>query len=142
DRNRRELARLLCRQWSPLWDFDDATFKRTAASFDHPDFVDVVIHSYRHRFALVPGDPAYDGIEARLAARPPITVPAILLDGDADGVTPVTGDARRDPTRLATRFTARWEHRIIPNAGHNLPQETPTPFADAILDLHAWTSDK
>src|SRR3954470_4160672 len=87
-RHRHDLARLLWQTWSPTWRFDDATFDRTAAAFDNPDFVDVVVHSYRHRFNLVPGDPAYAGIEQRLAMQPPITVPAITFDGEDDGVRP------------------------------------------------------
>ncbi|WP_207478600.1 alpha/beta fold hydrolase [Arenibaculum pallidiluteum] len=133
-RDRRALCRLLWRQWSPKWTFDDATFAATAPSFDNPDFVDVVIHSYRHRFALVPGDPALEPLEARLAAQPPITVPAVTLDGDADGVMPIGGTAHHAP-----RFHARHEHRVIPDAGHNLPQEAPDAFADAVLTVAGWT---
>lgn len=128
--HRRELTRLLWRLWSPNWRFDDATFERTAPSFDNPDFVDVVIHSYRHRFGLVPGDPALEDIERRLAARPPITVPTIALDGDGDGVTRAGG--ARDHAR---HFTAFYERRVIPRVGHNLPQEAPAEFAQAILDV-------
>jgi len=84
--NRREIARLLWKQWSPEWDFDDATFERTAAAHDNPDYVDVVIHSYRHRFGLAAGDPRYAGLQRRLVSLPPIAVPAVTLDGDRDGV--------------------------------------------------------
>jgi pimeloyl-ACP methyl ester carboxylesterase len=128
DRNRRELCKLLWRLWSPEWAFDDAVFERSAQSFDNPDFVPVAIHSYRHRFALVPGDPAYAEIERRLAEQPPIRVPAVTLDGGADGVVPA-GDA----SRHARHFTGPHEHRIVPGAGHNLPQEKPQAFADAVL---------
>jgi pimeloyl-ACP methyl ester carboxylesterase len=131
-RNRREFCHLLWRLWSPEWRFDAATFDRTAASFDNPDFVGVVIHSYRHRFGLVPGDPALAAIERRLAAQPPITVPAITLDGDADGVMAPGGTARH-----ARHFTGPHEHRVVPKGGHNLPQEMPEAFAAAILDVRA-----
>jgi pimeloyl-ACP methyl ester carboxylesterase len=130
--NRRDLCRLLWRLWSPRWHFDDATFERTAASFDNPDFVDVVIHSYRHRFGLVEGDPSLLPIERQLAAKPPITVPSITLDGDADGVLALGGTANH-----ARRFTGTHEHRIVQDGGHNLPQEKPAAFAAAILDLRA-----
>ena len=128
--DRRGLTRLLWRLWSPTWPFDDATFERSAAAFDHPDFVEVVIQSYRHRFGLVPGDPAYAGIEARLAAQPPITVPAITFDGADDGVRPAS-----DASAHAHRFTGPRSHRIVPGVGHNMPQEVPRVFADAVLEL-------
>jgi pimeloyl-ACP methyl ester carboxylesterase len=130
--NRRDLCRLLWRLWSPKWHFDDATFGRTAESFDNPDFVEVVIHSYRHRFGLVAGDPALEAVERQLAAQPPITVPAVTLDGDADGVLTPGGTAQHAP-----RFTGPHEHRIVPDGGHNLPQEMPEAFAAAILDVRA-----
>ncbi|MEM5446188.1 alpha/beta fold hydrolase [Paraburkholderia guartelaensis] len=130
---RREFCRLLWSLWSPTWHFDDDLYARTAASFDNPDFVDVVVHSYRHRFGLVEGDPRFDDIERRLAATPPITVPTITLDGDADGVQPP--GARETSSK---RFSGRHENRIVPNAGHNLPQEAPEVFAKAVLDVNAW----
>ncbi|CAD6518761.1 2-succinyl-6-hydroxy-2, 4-cyclohexadiene-1-carboxylate synthase [Paraburkholderia hiiakae] len=130
--NRRAFCRLLWSLWSPTWRFDDDTYARSAASFDSPDFVDVVVHSYRHRFGLVEGDPRFDEIERRLAAMPPITVPTITLEGDADGVHPPAG---REAS--SKRFTGRHENRIVPNAGHNLPQEAPAAFADAVLDINA-----
>jgi pimeloyl-ACP methyl ester carboxylesterase len=134
ERNRRELCRLLWRLWSPEWRFDDATYERSAASFDNPDFVDVVIQSYRHRYALAEGDPAVAEIERRLAAQPPITVPAITLDGDADGVMSPGGTAHH-----AGRFTGRHEHRVVsPGIGHNLPQEAPAAFAEAVLTVKGW----
>lgn len=126
--NRRALCRLLWKDWSPAWQFDDACFERTAVSFDHPDFVDVVIHSYRHRYALVDGDPRYDEMERQLAAQPPITVPTISLDGSVDGVMSVGGAKHH-----ASRFTGPYEYRVIDQAGHNLPQEAPQAFADAML---------
>ncbi|MGJ7507725.1 alpha/beta fold hydrolase [Variovorax sp. GT1P44] len=130
--DRRGITGLLWRLWSPTWKFDDATFERSAAAFDHPDFVEVVIHSYRHRFGLVPGDPAYADIEARLAAQPPITVPAITFDGADDGVRPVA-----DASAHSHRFTGPRSHRIVPGVGHNMPQEAPRVFADAVLELVA-----
>ena len=128
--NRREIARLLWKQWSPNWSFDDATFERTATAFDNPDFVDVAIHSYRHRYGLAEGDPRYADLERRLAARPPITVPAITLDGDGDGVAAAT-----DGSAQAARFVRKRNHRVIPRAGHNLPQEEPEAFAAAVMEL-------
>lgn len=129
-RNRRDFCRLLWRLWSPNWRFDAATFERTALSFDNPDFVAVVVHSYRHRYALVPGDPAVEAIERRLAARPPIAVPSVVLDGGGDGVL-FSGAIGRD----AARFTGGYAHRLVPEVGHNLPQEAPGPFAEAVISL-------
>jgi pimeloyl-ACP methyl ester carboxylesterase len=128
ERNRRELCRLLWRLWSPNWRFDDATFERSAVSFDNPDFVDVVIHSYRHRFGLVAGDPDVEESERRLAAQPRIAVPTIVMDGGGDGVAPLGGSERH-----ARFFTRRYERRVIPLVGHNTPQEAPREFADAVL---------
>lgn len=129
-RDRRGLTRLLWQTWSPTWRFDEATFDRTAAAFENPDFVDVVIHSYRHRYNLVPGDPACAAIEQRLASQPPITVPAITFDGADDGVRPPAPAAAH-----ASRFVAARDHRVVPGAGHNLPQERPELFARAVLEL-------
>lgn len=128
--NRRELCKLLWRLWSPNWRFDDATYERTAASFDNPDFVDVVIQSYRHRYALAPGDPAVEETERRLTAQPPITVPAIVMEGTGDGVMGVGGSAHH-----SRHFTGAYERREIPLVGHNLPQEAPREFAAAVLSL-------
>jgi pimeloyl-ACP methyl ester carboxylesterase len=128
--NRRGIARILWQQWSPNWHFDDATFERTALAHDNPDYVDVVIHSYRHRFGLADGDPQYADIQARLATLPAIGVPTITLDGDGDGVAPAT-----DGTASAAKFTGRRVHRRVPHAGHNLPQEEPEAFADAVMEL-------
>lgn len=130
DENRDVLARLLWRQWSPTWHFDDATFAATAASFTNPDFVEVVIHSYRHRYGLILGDPAYATIEERLSAQPPIRVPAITIDGSVDGVA-------TDTSHHAPKFEAHREHRLFDDAGHNLPQEKPAEWTKAVLDLHA-----
>ena len=130
ERNRRELAQYLWRLWSPNWNFDEATFARTAEAFNNPDFVDVVIHSYRVRFGLAPGDPAVAHIETRLVAQPPITVPAITIDGDADGVN--SGTAHH-----AHKFTGPHEHRVFVGMGHNMPQERPAEWAQAVLDARA-----
>ncbi len=130
--NRRELCRLLWRLWSPGWQFDDAIFDRTAASFDNPDFADVVVHSYRHRFALVAGDPAFEPIERRLATQPPIPVPTIVLHGAQDGVSPPESSENH-----ARRFTGPYQRRVIQGAGHNLPQETPDAMIAAIQDMLA-----
>jgi len=128
--NRVELCRLLWRQWSPQWSFDDPTYARTAASFDNPDFVPVVIHSYRHRYGLVPGDPAVEETERRLTAQPRIAVPTIALDGDADGVMQGDGSARH-----ARFFSGPYERRVLRGVGHNAPQEAPVAFAQAVLAL-------
>jgi len=127
---RRALCKLLWALWSPTWRFDAGTFERTAAAFDNPDFVEVVIHSYRHRFGLVAGDPALHDIERRLAAQPAISVSAITFDGADDGVRP-PAEARAH----AQRFTGARSHRIVPGVGHNLPQEVPEIFARAVLEL-------
>lgn len=128
--HRRELGKLLWRLWSPNWRFDDATYDRTAVSFDNPDFVEVVIHSYRHRFALVPGDPAAEKTEQRLTTRPRITVPTVVLHGGDNGVLPPSGSERQ-----AGLFTGPYERRVIPLVGHNVPQEAPQEFAAATLSL-------
>lgn len=128
--NRREIAKILWAQWSPNWRFDDACYARTADAFDNPDYVDVVIHSYRHRFGLAGGDPQYAGIERRLAALPVITVPTITFDGAGDGVIAAT-----DGRASASKFTARRDHRVLPAIGHNLPQEAPEAFAAAVMEL-------
>ena len=129
-KDRKALTRLLWQLWSPTWKFDDATFERSAAAFDHPDFVDVVIHSYRHRFGLVAGDPAYGYIERRLAAQPAIAVPTITFDGLDDGVRPPA-----DASAHSHRFSGPRSHRLVPGVGHNMPQEAPRIFADAVLEL-------
>jgi pimeloyl-ACP methyl ester carboxylesterase len=128
--NRRELCKLLWQLWSPNWKFDDATFERSAPSFDNADFVEVVIHSYRHRYGYVAGDPALEGIEQRLAARPPITVPTIVLQGEGDGVAAAT----RADTQ-ARFFTGPYQRRMIPLIGHDVPQEAPRETAAAVLEL-------
>jgi len=129
-RNRRDICKLLWKLWSPHWQFDDATFDKSAGSFDNPDFVDVVIQSYRHRYGYAPGDPAVAGIEARLARQPSISVPTINLHGDADGVGPA---AQTDPD--VRMFAGPYERRLIPRVGHNVPQEAPAEMVAAIRDL-------
>jgi pimeloyl-ACP methyl ester carboxylesterase len=132
--NRRGLCQLLWRLWSPRWEFDEMTYEKSAAAFENPDFVDIVIHSYRHRFGLAAGDPDYAAVEWRLARQPPVEVPAICLDGADDGVNLPEGAAAHAP-----HFTSRFEYRLIPGAGHNVPQEAPGAFADAVLSVHRWT---
>ncbi|MBP0588684.1 alpha/beta hydrolase [Paraburkholderia sp. LEh10] len=128
--NRRDLAHILWKNNSPTWHFTQAMYERSAKAFDNPDFVDVVIHSYRHRLGLAPGYPLHEATEKKLASTPPVTVPAITLDGLADGVIPATDDRAS-----ASKFTGPRIHRQIPNAGHNLPQEAPKAFADACAEL-------
>jgi pimeloyl-ACP methyl ester carboxylesterase len=128
--NRHALCRLLWRLWSPNWRFDDATYERTAVSFDNPDFVDVVIHSYRHRYGAVSGDPAVEAIERQLATQPRIGVPTIALHGAADGVLSWGG-----AEKAGRCFGAAYERRVFPGVGHNLPQEAPQEFAAAVLAL-------
>jgi pimeloyl-ACP methyl ester carboxylesterase len=127
---RHDLCKLLWKLWSPNWHFDDATFEQTAVSFNNPDFVAVVIHSYRHRFGLAAGDPALENIERQLAAQPKIAVPTVVIDGGADGVTPLD-EASND----RQFFTGAYEHRVFATAGHNLPQEEPHDFALAVISV-------
>jgi len=128
--NRYELCKLLWRLWSPNWQFTDDAYDATAASFENPDFVDVVIQSYRHRHQNAPGDPALASIEALLAAQPSIPVPTIVLHGEADGVGPVASSESH-----ARHFTNSYERRVIPVAGHFLPNEAPAAIVQAIVDL-------
>lgn len=129
--HRRDLCRLLWEEWSPGWRFDQATFDRTANSFDNPDFVDVVIHCYRHVFGLETGEPALQALEDRLAQQPAIAVPAVTLDGARDPLKP---GGTADHARL---FTGPHEHRVI-DTGHNLPQQEPQAFADAVMTVREW----
>ncbi|SCF26981.1 alpha/beta fold hydrolase [Micromonospora chokoriensis] len=130
DKNRRDFNKLIWRTASPRWTFDDATFDRSAAAFDNPDHVDIVVHNYRWRLALADGEPQYDDVEKRLATQPKITVPSISLEGDANGAPHV------EPSVYAKQFTGRYEHRTIGGGvGHNLPQEAPQAFADAVLEV-------
>jgi pimeloyl-ACP methyl ester carboxylesterase len=132
--NRRDVCRLLWKLWSPHWQFDDATFEASAKSFDKPDFVPVVIQSYRHRYGYAAGDPALLGIEAKLQAQPAITVPTINLHGDADGVGPAS-----DRDGGSAKFTGGYERRMIARVGHNVPQEAPTETVAAIRDIMKGT---
>ncbi len=132
DKYRREFSKLIWRLASPKWNFDDATFDRTAASFDNPDHVAIVIHNYRWRLGLAEGEPKYDDLEKRLAAAPAIAVPTITLEGDANGAP------HPDPGSYAGKFSGKYSHRNVGGGvGHNLPQEAPRAFADAIIDVAA-----
>ena len=130
--NRREIARVIWRRNSPAWSFDDATLDRAARAFDNPDYVEVVLHSYRHRLGHVHGDPRYADLEQQLAGLPPIAVPAVTLDGLADGNFPAT-----DGTSGAAHFTGPRHHHQVELAGHNLPQEAPEAFAAAVLEARS-----
>ncbi len=133
DKYRHDFAKLIWQIASPKWDFDDATFDRSAASFDNPDHVSIVIHTYRWRLGLAEGDPQYDDLEKRLAEGPDITVPTITLEGDANGAP------HPDANSYAKKFSGRYAHRIIKGGvGHNLPQEAPQAFAQAIVDVDAY----
>lgn len=132
ERYRNDFARLIWQLASPTWNFDDATFARSAAAFDNPDHVDIVIHNYRWRIGLAEGERAYDDLEKRLAEAPVITVPTITLEGDANGAP------HPEPSAYAKKFSGRYEHRLITGGiGHNLPQEAPRAFAAAVLELAA-----
>jgi pimeloyl-ACP methyl ester carboxylesterase len=134
--NRRELCKLLWRTWSPTWQFTDEDFNRTAASFDNPDFVDVVIHSYRHRNRNAPGEPRFEAVERRLAERPDIKVPSILLFGADDGL----GRPARDVSQAERgSFKSLVDRRVIAGAGHFLPREKPEAVSSALLELLAGT---
>lgn len=128
--NRDAFCRLLWRLWSPQWSFGERTFAHTARSFTNPDFVEVVVHSYRHRFGLVPGDPAYQGIEAQLAQQPVISVPTYVLEGGSDGVAPATFE-----DHSAKYFTGAYQREVLGGVGHNVPQEAPGAFVEAVLAL-------
>jgi pimeloyl-ACP methyl ester carboxylesterase len=133
ERHRREFNKLIWQLASPKWRFDDATFERSAASFDNPDHVSVVIHNYRWRLGLAEGEPSYDELEARLAAAPAITVPTVTLEGDANGAP------HPDPSAYAQKFAGPYEHRTIAGGiGHNLPQEAPLSLAQAIVDVDGF----
>jgi pimeloyl-ACP methyl ester carboxylesterase len=133
DRYRRDFARLIWRIASPKWNFVDATFDRSAASFDNPDHVAITIHNYRWRLGLAEGEERYDGLESRLAESPEIAVPTITLEGDANGAP------HPEPESYAKRFTGSYSHRAITGGiGHNLPQEAPEAFAEAVIDVGAY----
>jgi pimeloyl-ACP methyl ester carboxylesterase len=128
-----DFARLIWHTASPQWSFDDATFDRTAAAFDNPDHVDIVIHNYRWRLGLAQGEAKYDDLEKRLAALPAIAVPAITLEGDANGAP------HPDPGAYAKKFSGKYAHHLITGGiGHNLPQEAPQAFADAVIEVAAY----
>ena len=127
---RGELGRLLWKLWSPTWAFDDETYNRTAVSFSNPDFVEVVIHAYRHRMGNAAGDARYAALEARLAMLPKISVPTIVIHGSVDDVNPAQKSEGH-----SRYFTGHYERRVFENVGHNPPQEAPKAFAEAILDL-------
>jgi pimeloyl-ACP methyl ester carboxylesterase len=132
DKYRREFAKLIWRTASPKWNFDDATFDRSAASLDNPDHVAIAIHNYRWRLGLAEGETEYDELEKRLAEGPVITVPAITLEGDANGAP------HPDPSAYAQKFSGKYSHRAIEGGiGHNVPQEAPEAFAQAVIDVDA-----
>jgi len=126
EQNRHDICRFLWRDWSPTWKFTDAEYDRTAPAFENPDFVPVVIHSYRHRHLNAPSDPRFDAVERQLATRPPITVPTMVLHGGDDAVS-----MRRSPDELA-QFPAGTERRVIPGVGHFMPREAPGAVVDAL----------
>ena len=133
DKYRHDFAKLIWQIASPKWDFDDATFDRSAASFDNPDHVSIVIHNYRWRLGLAEGEPKYDDLEKRLAEGPVITVPTITLEGDANGAP------HPDASSYAKKFSGKYAHRIIKGGvGHNLPQEAPQAFAQAVVDVDGY----
>ncbi len=130
DKNRHDFAKLIWKQASPKWNFDDATFERSAQAFNNPDHVDIAIHNYRWRLALAQGEPKYDDLEKRLAESPVITSPTITMEGDANGAP------HPDPSSYAKKFSGKYEHRDIKGGiGHNLPQEAPEAFAKAVIDV-------
>jgi pimeloyl-ACP methyl ester carboxylesterase len=133
DEYRHDFAKLIWQLASPRWDFDDATFERSAASFANPDHVAIVIHNYRWRLGLAEGEPQYDDLEKQLAAGPVITVPTITLEGDANGAP------HPEASVYAKKFSGRYEHRVITGGiGHNLPQEAPQAFAQAVIDVDGF----
>lgn len=124
----KEFNRLIWTEASPLWKFDDATYDLSASAFDNPDHVDIVVHNYRWRLSLAPGEPRYDADEKRLAAKPPITVPTITIGSDFDG-------AAKDGSSYRSLYTGPYEHRILNGIGHNMPQEAPDAFVTAVVDV-------
>jgi pimeloyl-ACP methyl ester carboxylesterase len=130
DKYRRDFAKLIWQTASPKWRFDDATFDRSAASFDNPDHVDIVIHNYRWRLGLAAGEPKYQDLETKLAAGPVIAVPTVTLEGDANGAP------HSEPAAYEKRFSGKYEHRTISGGiGHNMPQEAPEAFVKAVVDV-------
>ena len=135
DRYRHEFAKLIWHTASPKWSFDDETFDRSAASFDNADHVDIVIRNYRWRLGLARGEPQYDELEDQLAKAPVITVPTITLEGDANGAP------HPDPSAYTTKFSGKYLHRTISGGvGHNLPQEAPQPFVEAVIEVDRFTA--
>ncbi len=135
EKNREEFAKLIWQLASPKWNFDDDTFNRSASSLDNPDHVAIVIHNYRWRLGLAEGETKYDDLEKRLAEAPVITVPSITLEGDANGAP------HPDPNAYAKKFSGKYLHRIIRGGiGHNLPQEAPKDFANAIIEVDGYAS--
>jgi len=133
DKNRRDFNKLIWQIASPEWKFDDATFDRSAASFDNPDHVAIVVHNYRWRLALAEGEAKYDALDKKLAEFPVIAVPTITLEGDANGAP------HPEPAAYAKKFSGKYSHRLIKGGiGHNLPQEAPTAFAKAVIDVDAY----
>jgi pimeloyl-ACP methyl ester carboxylesterase len=132
DKYRHDFAKLIWKLASPKWNFDDATFERSAAAFDNPDHVAIVIHNYRWRLGLAEGEPKYDDFEKRLATGPLIAVPTMTLEGDANGAP------HPDPSAYARKFTGKYSHRLIKGAGHNLPQEAPHAFAEAVVEVAGY----
>jgi pimeloyl-ACP methyl ester carboxylesterase len=136
DRYTKDFAKLIWRTASPNWDFDDTTFDRSAAAFENPDHVAIVIHNYRWRLALADGEPAYDDLERRLAEGPVITVPTVTLEGDANGAP------HPEPQAYRAKFTGTYAHRTVSGGiGHNLPQEAPRAFADAVIEVDGFATD-
>jgi pimeloyl-ACP methyl ester carboxylesterase len=135
DKYRRDFAKLIWHTASPQWTFDDDTFDRSADSFDNPDHVDIVIHNYRWRLGIAAGESQYDDVEGQLATAPVITVPTITLEGDANGAP------HPDPSAYATKFSGKYTHRTISGGvGHNLPQEAPQSFVEAVLEVDGFAS--
>ncbi|MDO9374269.1 MAG: alpha/beta hydrolase, partial [Ferruginibacter sp.] len=134
DKYRSEFAKLIWKLASPTWQFDDATFERTVIALDNPDHVAIVIHNYRWRLGLAEGEQQYDDLERRLAEGPLIAVPSITLEGDANGAP------HPDPISYAKKFTGKYSHRLLKGIGHNLPQEAPTAFVQAIIDVDGFGS--
>ena len=135
DTYRHDFAKLIWATASPLWKFDDETFNRSAAAFDNPDHVEIVIHNYRWRLGVASGEPQYDDMERQLATGPVITVPTITLEGDANGAP------HPDPSAYATKFSGRYAHRTISGGvGHNVPQEAPEQFVEAIVDVDSFAT--
>jgi pimeloyl-ACP methyl ester carboxylesterase len=129
--NKYEFNKLIWKLASPKWNFDEATYSRTATAFDNPDHVDIVIHNYRWRLSLAEGESQYDNLEKRLSLRPSITVPTISIGSDFDG-------AAADGKPYANKFTGKYSHRVLNGIGHNVPQEDPKAFAQAIIDVSSF----